>query len=298
MQASQQLMLYVNDQVAFPWSMIDKITPRPSEKVAAILNADGFEDTQITETAKHTFVAPFVNAESCQYLVLEDCFPNGRPAFEKTGIFMTERETVKKAEQMKVGCCLNPLHTILGTAGMLLNKPTIASCMEDTRLVAMIRLAAEEAMPVVADPVVLSPRKFLEEVLTERFPNPFIPDTPARIVADNSQKIYMRFGVPMKARMDRGLGIASLKAFPLFCALWCRYLKCTDDNLQPMKLSQDPRMEELTGYVAKDELRPILSDASIFGVDLYKAGLGDEIEALYRSLQDKGAVDRVLSEKF
>jgi fructuronate reductase len=297
--ASSQLLDYVNSRVSFPWSMIDKITPRPSEKVAALLSADGFEDTLITETAKHTFVAPFVNAESCQYLVLEDDFPNGRPPFfEETGIFMTGRETVEKAEQMKVGCCLNPLHTILGTAGMLLGKPTIASCMEDARLVNFIRAASEEAMPVVTDPGVLNPRRFLEEVLTERFPNPFIPDTPARIVADNSQKIYMRFGVPMKARTERGLGIDGLKAFPVFCALWCRYLQGTDDNMQPMKLSQDPRLAELTAHAEAKRLRPILSDASIFGVDLYEAGLGETIEALFNSLQANGAVDKILSDKF
>jgi fructuronate reductase len=211
---------------------------------------------------------------------------------------MTARDTVEKAEQMKVGCCLNPLHTILGTAGMLLGKPTIASCMEDARLVNFIRTASEEAMPVVADPGVLNPRRFLEEVLTERFPNPFIPDTPARIVADNSQKIYMRFGVPMKARVDRRLGIDKLKAFPVFCALWCRYLQGVGDDMQPINLSQDPRLTELTGYASAKTLKPILSDASIFGVDLYEAGLGEEIEELFNTLQEKGAVDKLLSLKF
>jgi fructuronate reductase len=297
-EASDGLLDYIDKRVSFPWSMIDKITPRPSEKVAALLNADGFEDTDITETAKHTYIAPFVNAESCQYLVLEDDFPNGRPPFEETGIFMTRRETVEKAEQMKVGCCLNPLHTILGTAGMLLSKPTIASCMEDKRLVNFIRTAADEAMPVVADPGVLNPRRFLEEVLTERFPNPFIPDTPARIVADNSQKIYMRFGVPMKARVERGLGLDGLTAFPIFCALWCRYLQRADDETRPMQLSQDPRLAELTAYAEAKNLRPILSDASIFGVDLYEAGLGEKIEAIFNTLQEKGAVDKILKEKF
>ena len=65
---------YLRDEkkITFPWSMIDKITPRPHEKVKEMLAADGFEDNDYIETAKHTFTAPFVNSEEVQYLVIED----------------------------------------------------------------------------------------------------------------------------------------------------------------------------------------------------------------------------------
>ena len=55
--------------------MIDKITPRPHEKVKAMLAADGFEDNDYIETAKHTFTAPFVNSEEVQ----ARCTRRGRP---------------------------------------------------------------------------------------------------------------------------------------------------------------------------------------------------------------------------
>ena len=76
---------YVTDEkvVAFPWTMIDKITPRPSEQIAADLEKLGVEDMQPVITGKKTYIAPFVNAEKPQYLVIEDSFPNGRPALEK-----------------------------------------------------------------------------------------------------------------------------------------------------------------------------------------------------------------------
>ena len=80
---------YVSDenQTAFPWTMIDKITPRPSEQIAEDLEKLGVEDMQPVITGKKTYIAPFVNAEKPQYLVIEDHFPNGRPALEKDSAF-------------------------------------------------------------------------------------------------------------------------------------------------------------------------------------------------------------------
>ena len=81
-------LAYLNDDaaVAFPWSMIDKITPRPSTEIADALEADGIEAMQPVITEKKTYIAPFVNAEGPQYLVIEDNFPNGRPALEEGGV--------------------------------------------------------------------------------------------------------------------------------------------------------------------------------------------------------------------
>ncbi len=113
------------NQVTFPWTMIDKITPRPDVTVEAMLEKDGFEGMAPSETNKHTFVAPYVNGEETEYLVIEDQFPNGHPALEKTGLIFTDRETVNKTETMKVTTCLNPLHTDLAIFGCLLGYTSI-----------------------------------------------------------------------------------------------------------------------------------------------------------------------------
>ena len=109
------------EKVSFPWTMIDKITPRPDGSIEKILEEDGLADAQSIVTSRHTYVAPFVNAEECQYLVVEDHFPNGRPPMEKSGWIFTDRETVNKTERMKVCTCLNPLHTALAVFGCLLD---------------------------------------------------------------------------------------------------------------------------------------------------------------------------------
>ena len=116
---------YLKDEtkITFPWSMIDKITPRPHEKVKEMLAADGFEDNNYIETEKHTFTAPFVNAEEVQYLVIEDNYTNGRPPLDFGGALYTTRETVDKVETMKVTTCLNPLHTAMSIYGCMGSAP-------------------------------------------------------------------------------------------------------------------------------------------------------------------------------
>jgi fructuronate reductase len=124
----KEFLTYVQDEtkVTYPWSMIDKITPRPDAKVQAMLAEDGFEDNYTIQTEKHTFTAPFVNAEETEYLVIEDNYTNGRPPLELGGVRYTTRETVDKVEKMKVTTCLNPLHTAMSIYGCMLGYTLIS----------------------------------------------------------------------------------------------------------------------------------------------------------------------------
>ncbi|WP_320129524.1 mannitol dehydrogenase family protein [uncultured Sphaerochaeta sp.] len=287
---------YLTKQVAFPWSMIDKITPRPDANVKVMLEQAGFEDTDMVITDKHTYIAPFVNAEECQYLVIEDTFPNGRPELESTGVYFTDRETVNKVEKMKVCTCLNPLHTALAIFGCLLGYTLIADEMKDPLLNKLVHtIGYVEGMPVVVDPKILDPRKFIGEVLEKRIPNPFMPDTPQRIATDTSQKLGIRFGETIKAYMaNDALNLADLKLIPLVFAGWIRYLMGIDDEGNTFTPSSDPRLEQEMAYVKtiklgdtgpfSDTLKPILSDESIFGVDLYETGLAPLVETYFTEM--------------
>jgi len=300
---------FLETKIAFPWSMIDKITPRPHPVVEEQLIADGVEEVSPFVTTKHTYIAPFVNAEKPQYLVIEDQFPNGRPPLEHVGVIITSRDIVNKVEKMKVCTCLNPLHTCLAIYGCLLGYTSIAAEMEDKELSRFIdRMSHEEGMPFVVDPGVIDPKKFLEEVLTARLPNPFMPDTPQRIATDTSQKLSIRFGETIKAYMASDTHEASqLKLIPLVLAGWLRYLVGKDDEGQPFEISPDPLLpamkEKLKGIdlgqpLDKEQLRPILSDMAIFGVDLYSCKLADKVSGyLEELLAGPGAV-RATLEKY
>ncbi|HEY8463579.1 MAG TPA: mannitol dehydrogenase family protein [Bacillota bacterium] len=303
-------LTYLHDEqaVSFPWSMIDKITPRPSELIEKQLTDLGIAAMTPVITAKKTFIAPFVNAEIPQYLVIEDRFPNGRPPLESAGVFFTDRDTVNKTERMKVTTCLNPLHTALAVFGCLLGYTSIAAEMKDPQLKALVeKIGYLEGMPVVVDPQIISPRAFIDEVINKRLPNPFIPDTPQRIATDTSQKLAIRFGETIKSYLSREeLDVTKLFFIPLVIAGWCRYLLGVDDELAPMTLSSDPMLEELTGIVAgikvgeprsyQGQLKVILSNPVLFGVNLYVAGLGEKIESLFREMiVGKAAVRRTLT---
>ena len=305
-------LAYLKDEskVSFPWSMIDKITPRPDPNVQEMLKECGFDDTDIIITSRNTYTAAFVNAEEAQYLVVEDKFPNGRPPLEESGLIFTDRDTVNMTEKMKVCTCLNPLHTTLAIYGCLLGHKRIFEEMRDDVLKRMIeRIGYDEGLPVVVDPKIIRPIDFIREVLEVRLPNPFMPDTPQRIACDTSQKLSIRFGETIKAyQRDPNLDVHSLKLIPLVFAGWCRYLMGIGDDGEPFEISPDPLLGELQPHFATvklgdkgpfhDLLQPILSNANLFGVDLYEAGLGELTESYFAELvAGKGAV-RATLEKY
>ena len=243
---------YVTDEkvVAFPWTMIDKITPRPSEQIAADLEKLGVEEMQPVITGKKTYIAPFVNAEKPQYLVIEDSFPNGRPALEKGfGVYMADRNTVN---------------------------------------------LYDEGLPVVADPGILSPQAFVDELFNDRFPNEYLGDTNLRLAVDVSQMVGIRFGETVKAYVKKFGDASRLTAIPLGIAGWLRYMLAVDDEGNKFELAPDPMNEEITEQLGdivigkpetfKDQLKPILSNERLFFTDLYKDGVGEKIEDMFREM--------------
>ncbi|MGG6312213.1 mannitol dehydrogenase family protein [Paenibacillus macerans] len=300
---------YLTDEskITFPWSMIDKITPHPSARVQAQLREAGFESADIVRTQKNTVTAPFVNTEECEYLVIEDSFPNGRPALEKAGVYFTRREIVDQVEKMKVCTCLNPLHTSLAIFGCLLGYASISEEMNDADLRALVtKIGYDEGMPVVTNPGIIDPLEFIHEVIDKRLPNPNIPDTPQRIASDTSQKLKIRFGETIKLYAEReDLEVRQLELIPLTIAAWIRYLLGIDDQGQAFAISPDPLLAELQQQLGAlrygepesvgNTLRPVLSNETIFGMDLYAAGLGDKIERQVRGLvSGDGAVRNAL----
>ena len=268
---------YLKDEkkITFPWSMI-------------------------------TFTAPFVNAEEVQYLVIEDNYTNGRPPLDLGGALYTTRETVDKVETMKVTTCLNPLHTAMSIYGCMLGYTLISAEMADEDLRPFVqKLGYIEAMPVVVDPGVLNPYEFIGAVINRRLPNPFMPDAPQRIAMDTSQKLPIRFGETLKKYIARGLDKSNLVLIPLTLAGYARYLKGIKDDGTSFDCSPDPMLEELQAIVAPLEigkadqdwspLKKLYTRKDVFGLDLYEAGLGEQIEGMVKELfAGNGAVRSTL----
>ena len=303
-------LAYVSDEqtVAFPWTMIDKITPRPSEQIAADLEKLGVENMQPVITGKKTYIAPFVNAEKPQYLVIEDSFPNGRPALEKGfGVYLADRNTVNLSERMKVTVCLNPVHSATGPLGVVLGYDLFAHMLNTNEdMMKMARMVAyDEGLPVVEDPGILSPQAFVDELFNDRFPNEYLGDTNLRLAVDVSQMVGIRFGETIKAHVAKYGNASRLTAIPLGIAGWLRYMLAVDDEGRDYELAPDPMNEELQEQLGdivvgkpetlKDQLKPVLSNEHLFFTDLYKAGVGEKVEEMFREMiAGKGAVKATL----
>ena len=166
--------------------------------------------------------------------------------------------------------------------------------MRDEEMLKLVRqVGPVEGMAVVRDPGILSPKDFIEECINVRFPNEYIPDTPQRIAVDTSQMVGIRFGETIKEYIARDGDAKKLVGIPLAIAGWLRYLLAVDEDGNAYELSPDPMNDELQEILKdieigkpetlKDQLKPVLSNARIFGSDLYEAGIGELIEEMFRS---------------
>ncbi len=298
---------YIATKVSFPFSMIDKITPRPAEEITNLLTSKGLEGMEVIKTDKNTFTAHFVNAESAEYLIIEDDFPNGKPDFSNERVIFTTREIVNNVETMKVTTCLNPLHTALAVSGILLSHKSIADEMKDVELKKLVeRIGYTEGLKVVINPGIIDPKAFIDEVINERFSNSFIIDTPERIATDTSQKVGIRFGNTINAYLnDSNLDTKDLVGIPLAIAAWIRYLLAVRDNGEIFEPSSDPLLVELqdvlSGVKLGDsgvKLDKILSKADIFGLDLTKVELGERIEGYFNEMTASTGAVRATLQKY
>ena len=106
--------------------------------------------------------------------------------------------------------------------------------------------------------------------------------------------VGIRFGETIKAYVERFGDASSLTAIPLGIAGWLRYMLALDDKGQAYELAPDPMNEEIQDQLKdielgrpetfKDQLKPILSNERLFFTDLYKAGVGQKIEDMFREM--------------
>jgi len=279
-----QFIDYVKS-MTYPWVMVDKTIPPASDRVANLLTADGL--------ANITNVSPtlFVNAEAFEYIAIEDKFPNRRPPLEKAGVLMTNRETVRKMLLLQDYAML--LNTAASVIGVLLKIPTVAECMKDERIVKLLHQLKDEILPVAPTLSIIDPKEYLDEFLTQRLPNPYVPINPIDMDV-------FPFASVLRERAKRGFSADSLEGIPLYAALWLRSHMAIDDRGLPLELHTSPSPACVAAVAnlklgEKTDISTILSNSDVFGLDLYSAGLGEKVDTLFREIStSKDAI----SEKF
>ena len=244
-----ELAAWIREHVAFPDSMVDRITPATTDRERAFLKERfGVEDNWP------------VFCEEFRQWVVEDHFPSGRPAFEKVGVTFTH--AVAPYELMKIRI-LNGGHAAIAYPAGLLDLQFVHEAMEDKQIRAFLqKLTQDEIMPTVPPP----PDTDLEEyrkLIERRFSNPKIGDTITRLCLDGSNR-QPKFVLPTVA--DRLKAGASFTGLALVSALWCRYAYGVSENGKFIP-PNDPNWDRIQAAAkpAREDPKAFLAMRDIFG---------------------------------
>jgi len=252
-----ELGRWIRASVAFPNSMVDRITPATTDRERAILrDSYGVEDNWP------------VFCEEFRQWVVEDEFPSGRPALETVGVTFTS--DVAPYELMKIRI-LNGGHAAIAYPGGLLDIHYVHEAMEDTQIAAFLEtLTKREIIPVVPPPPRVDLDAYRRKV-AERFANPKIGDTIARLCLDGTNR-QPKFILPTAA--DRLKAGASLDGLALVSALWCRYaygesesgkvIPPNDPNWDRLQAAAKPARHDPKAFLAMRDIFGDLADNAVY----------------------------------
>ncbi|HET9493767.1 MAG TPA: mannitol dehydrogenase family protein [Chloroflexia bacterium] len=240
---------WIGDNVAFPNSMVDRITPAVTDKTTAFVrDTFGVDDR-----------CPVVSEAYLQW-VLEDNFAAGRPALEEVGVQVTS--DVEPYEKLKVRL-LNGSHSALSYPAYLMGYREVDAAMRDPAIRAYVQQYMDVDITPTVPPVPGIDLAAYKQTLVERFSNPAISDQVQRLAMDGSAKARNAWVPPLEHQLATGGSIRWL-AFAL--AAWYRYLYGTDEAGDPIEIA-DPLRDELVARArsAPDDPTALLSMREIFG---------------------------------
>ncbi len=266
------LARWITDRVAFPSSMVDRITPQTApEERAAVARRYGVDDRW-----------PVVTEPFAQW-VIEDTFCNGRPPLDQVGVRYVP--DVTGYELMKTRL-LNATHSALGYLGTLAGHERIDLLMADPVFAAYARqLMDDEVTPLVRCPEGIDLAEY-KATLLQRFANPAIADRLSRLCRRGSTKLPQHLLPSLRQALAEGRPRGLLT---LALAGWVRYLQRTDDAGVPLPVEDDagPRLQALALAGGTDP-RPLLAEECVFG-DLGRVpGFADELAAALCRLDHDG----------
>ncbi len=240
---------WIEGNVSFPNSMVDCITPATGERERALVQ----EKFDIEDAAP-------VVCEPFRQWVMEDDFPNGRPALEKVGVeFVSD---VAPYELMKLRI-LNGGHATIAYPAALLGIHFVHDAMANPLVTGFLdALEHREIMPTVPAIQGVDFEAYYRKVV-ERFSNQAVGDTIPRLCLDGSNR-QPKFILPaIRDRLEAGLPVDGLA---LEVALWCRFCVGTDANGAPLEIP-DEKADQLNDHAlrARDDPPVFLGQSEIFG---------------------------------
>ena len=251
--ADAQLAAWIEANVTFPCTMVDRITPATTDADRAHVNAAiGMEDAW-----------PVVTEQFYQW-VIEDQFTMGRPQWDKVGAIFSDE--IECWENMKLRC-LNGSHSTLSYMGQLTGRETVADAMGLPLITDLLDVLWPEICEVLHAPKGVNPADYVES-LKLRFRNPSLKHRTAQIACDGSQKLPQRLLAPLRDRIAKGL---KSPAIATAIAAWMHFAvkkaHTPDDVLSDPMAAQILAQAKLSNDAATI-VKNLLALTPIFGDDL------------------------------
>ncbi|MEX0427602.1 mannitol dehydrogenase family protein [Nocardioides sp. DS6] len=268
-----ELGAWIAAEVAFPNSMVDRITPVTTDDDRELLALRfGVEDGW-----------PVVCEPFTQW-VLEERFGDGRPPYEKAGVQVVD--DVEPYELMKLRL-LNASHQALAYLGYLAGYRYAHEVCQDPLFVGfLLGYMEQEGTPTLAPVPGVDLAAYREE-LVARFANPHIRDTLARLCAESSDRIPKWLVPVIRHQLDHG---GEIRRSALVVASWARYAEGVDEQGEPIAVV-DRRRDEVMARAAQQRDDPLafLRDPDLFGPLAEEARFTEPYLAALASLHEVGA---------
>lgn len=262
---------WISENVTFPNSMVDRITPATTERDRQmVIDQFGIED------AFPVVTEPFIQ------WVIEDKFCAGRPEWETVGVQFTD--DVHPYEMIKIRL-LNASHLLIGYLGELAGYRYVHEVMADPLFQQAVTNLMDEATPTL-QPVPDMDLTDYKQTLIDRFSNPKIQDQLPRLCLNGAAKMPKFVLGSVRDRLAQN---GSVNYLGLVVASWFRYLQGKTDRGETIEID-DPMAEILTDRAGSSDPTDLLNLTEIFGTDLPQSEVFvDAIAAHLQSLSDRGA---------
>ena len=267
----QSFATWVNENVSFPNSMVDRITPATTSEDIATLEAHGVKDSW-----------PVV-CEPFDQWVIEDDFCNTKPSFDIVGAqFVND---VAPYEKLKL-CMLNAGHSVLGLVGSVAGLSTIHESVEAVQLKQLLSVFMEKEVMPTLDKVEGIDVFDYRDTLLSRFSNPFIKDTLARICLESSAKLPVFLLPTVRDNLAAGRDV-SISALVVAC--WAYYSdKHASQDGKPLEIN-DVLADKLHKAAKENEVNALsfLKIDEVFGElaknEVFAGCYQSHLERIYQS---------------
>ncbi|WP_206489731.1 mannitol dehydrogenase family protein [Rhodococcus sp. KRD162] len=270
---NSELADWIEAEATFPNSMVDRITPVTTPEVMQELSDRyGIED------------AWPVAAEPFTQWALEDSFTLGRPQFENVGVQVVEDVTPYELMKLRL---LNASHQALAYFGYLSGYRLVHEVCQDSLFSEFLLAYMDEEATPTLQPVPGIDLAEYKQTLIERFSNPEIRDTVARLCAESSDRIPKWLLPVIRKNLDTGGEISRSTAV---VASWARYAEAVDESGEPIEIV-DQLKDSLVPIAQSQRENPtaFIANRAVFGDLIDNERFVAEYTKQLASLHENGA---------